>query len=89
MAALHFAKRSVRNKCPTYRSLLCTLHCVAKSTQLHLKDFNLQACTIVGARQLTEIDPWNCANLFWISGIFYHCSRPPFLGNSVFSFALS
>ena len=37
MAVVHLSKRSSLNKCPACRLSQCTLYCVAKYTQLHLK----------------------------------------------------
>ena len=50
---------------------LCTLCCVAKYTQMRLKD--RESWTIVGPRHL-KIDPWSAARLFWIPRTFHHCS---------------
>ena len=84
-ASLTFKKINTSNggrafyqtKYPACRLLWCTLYCVTKSTQPHLK--GREACVIVGPRKL-KFDPRSCASPFWISGIsffaivhVYHC----------------
>ena len=82
MAAVHLCKRSALNKCPACRLLWCTLCCLAKYAQLHLKASRvLQRSSDQDNSRSIRGAPQACFG--------FHEFSPFFMGKLVFLFSLS
>ena len=79
MAAVHISKRSALNKCPACRLSQCTLYCVAKYTQLHLKALRVLNDLRTKTTQDRSVELCFGFNEF----------SPFFIGKLVFLFSLS